>query len=335
MNITIPIEVSGDIWYNEVEVQQKLKELSSDVEITLDLRSEGPSLHRLGVVAMVDAWLARHNLQPTAITVTKWSNAGESVAYKKFECSVPSHFWYFAREYQLPPEQDFGGIKSHLFGLFLGRATVHRKAILYQVQQQWTNRFLISRLTALTPDGTPVPEPWHIHNFKGWRLPETLADWAPDNQQDVIDWFATQKFSSLDSRTIRDQYGDPNNHFVHNRSMISHYHQFNIELVCESYTLGQTFFPTEKTARPIAGTRPWIIYGSSGYIQQLKHMGFCSFDSVWDESYDQLEGPARWSAMKTVIQSLIDLDATALNSVLEQAHAIALHNRLHLETLYS
>jgi hypothetical protein len=36
-----------------------------------------------------------------------------------------------------------------------------------------------------------------------------------------------------------------------------------------------------------------------------------------------------------VIQSLIDLDATALNSVMEQAHAIALHNRLHLETVYS
>jgi hypothetical protein len=334
MNITIPIEVSGDIWYNEVEVQQKLQELSSNVAITLDLRSEGPSLHQLGIVAMVDAWLARHNLPPTAITVTRWSNAGESIAYKKFECSVPSHFWYFAREYQLPPEQDFGGIKSHLFGLFLGRATVHRNAILYQVQQQWADRFLISRLTALTSEGTSVPEPWHIHNFKGWRLPETLADWAPDNQQDVIDWFATQKFSSLDSRTVRDQYGDPGNHFVHNSSMISHYHRFNIELVCESYTLGQTFFPTEKTARPIAGTRPWIIYAAPGYIQQLKRLGFRSFDSVWDESYDRLEGPARWSAMKTVIRSLIDLDATALNSVMEQAHAIALYNRMHLETLY-
>jgi hypothetical protein len=334
MNVTIPIEVSGDIWYNEQEVRQQLESISSDAEITLDLRSEGPSLHRLGIIAVVDAWLAQHNLLPDTVTVTRWSNTGESVAYKKFQCSMPSHFWRFAQKYQLPPEQDFGGIKSHLFGLFLGRATVHRNAILYQVQQQWDNRFLISRLTALTPEGTPMPEPWNIRNFKGWRLPETLADWAPDNQQDVIDWFTTQKFSSLDSRTVRDQYGDPNNHFVHNQSMLNHYNKFDIELVCESYTLGQTFFPTEKTTRPIAGTKPWIIYAAPGYIQHLKRMGFRSFDTVWDESYDQLEGPARWSAMKTVIQSLIDLDATKLNSVLEQAHAIALHNRLHLETLY-
>jgi hypothetical protein len=334
MNITIPIEVSGDIWYNEQEVLQQLESLSDNAEITLELRSEGPSLHRLGIVAVINNWLAKHNLSPDTVTVTMWSNGGEPIPYKKFKCSVPSHFWYFAQEYQLLPEHTFSGLKPHLFGLFLGRATVHRNAILYQVQQQWAERFLISRLTAITPDGVRVPEPWHIRNIKNWRLPETLADWAPDNQQDVIDWFATQTFVSLDGRTVRDQYGDPGNHFVHNRSMISHYHKFDIELVCESYTLGQTFFPTEKTVRPIAGTRPWIIYAAPGYIRQLKRMGFQSFDSLWDESYDQLEGPARWSAMKTVIQRLIDLDPITLNSVLTQAHKIALHNRMHLETLH-
>jgi len=334
MNVTIPIEVSGDIWYNEIEVRQKLRGLSSDAEITLDLCSEGPSLHRLGIISVVDDWLAQHNLPPDAVTITRWSNGGESVGYKKSRCSYPSHFWPYARHYQLPPEQNFSGAKEHLFGLFLGRATVHRNAILYQVQQQWAEQFLISRLTALTPEGTPVPEPWHIRNFKGWQLHETLSDWMPGQEQDVIDWFDTQKFSSLDSRTIRDQFGDLNNHFVHNRSMLEHYHKFDIELVCESYTLGQTFFPTEKTARPIAGTRPWIIYAAPGYIQQLKRMGFRSFNSVWDESYDQLEGPARWTAMKTVIQQLIELDTNALNSVLEQAHAIALQNRLHFEVLF-
>lgn len=333
MNVTIPIEVSGDIWYNEVEVQEKFKELSSDVEITLDLRSEGPSLHRLGVVAVVDAWLDKHNLPPTAITVTKWSNAGEYIPYKKFQCSVPSHFWYYAQEYQLPPEQNFNGLKSKLFGLFLGRATVHRNVILYEVFQRWVDNFLISRLSSLTLGGTRVPEPWNIHNFKGWQLPETLADWAPNNQQDIIDWFSSQTFSSVDDRTIKDQYGDLSNHFVHNRSLLEHYHQFDIELVCESYTLGQTFFPTEKTARPIAGTRPWLIYAAPGYLKNLRSMGFRSFDSLWDESYDQLEGPARWSAMKKVIQYLVDQNKQELCNILEQAHKIALFNHLHLAVI--
>ena len=39
--------------------------------------------------------------------------------------------------------------------------------------------------------------------------------------------------------------------------------------------------------------------------------------------------------MKTVVQQLVDLDSTALNLLLEQAHEIALYNRMHLETLYT
>jgi hypothetical protein len=334
MNITIPIEVSGDLWYNEQAVKQQLEQLPGHAEITLDLRSEGPSLCRLGIMAVIDAWLAQHRLPPDVVTITRWSNSGESVAYKKFKCSVPSHFWRYAREYQLPAEQSFGGAKSNLFGLFLGRATISRNVIMYQVQQHWANRFLISRLPSFTPEGTRMPEPWHIVNHLGWRNHESLIEWAGQDQQKIIDWFACQSFTSLDNRNHRDQFGDPNNHFVHNRSMISHYHKFNIELVCESYTLGQTFFPTEKTVRPIVATRPWIIYAAPGYIQQLKSMGFGSFDTLWDESYDQLEGPARWSAMKTVIQQLVDLDSDALNSVLHQAHAIALHNRMRFGKLF-
>lgn len=333
MKVEIPIEVSGDIWYNEQEVVQRLENLPNSTEITLDLRSEGPSLKRLGVTAVVDNWLNKHNLSADTVTVVRWSNDGEDVAYQKKLCSVPSHFWPFAHEYKLPPETVYPGIGSYLFGLFLGRATVHRNVILYQVQNQWPNRFLISRLTALTPDGVRVPEPWNIRNFTNYRLLETLADWDPENQQSIIDWFETQTFSSLDSRTVKDQYGDPSNHFVHNRSLLQHYHKFNIELVCESYTLGDTFFPTEKTVRPIAATRPWLIYGPPGFVQRLKNMGFRSFESLWDESYDQLEGPARWAAMKSVIQNLIDMDMETLNQTLQQAHAIALHNRLHFETL--
>jgi len=329
MNVTIPIEVSGDIWYNEQAVLQQLQELDGSVTITLDLRSEGPSLHRLGIVAVVDAWLEQHNLLPDSITVTRWSNAVETVDYKKFQCSVPSHFWYFAQKYQLPPALNFDDPRSQLFGMFLGRATVHRNVILYEVSQRWLDKFLISRLPAFTPDGRPVPEPWHIKNIMDWRLPETLEDWT-STPQSIVDWFDCQTFASLDSRTVRDQYGDPHNHILHNSSILEYYNKFSIELVCESYTLGQTFFPTEKTARPIAGTRPWLIYAAPGYLKNLRCMGFRSFDSLWDESYDQLEGPARWWAMKKVIQHLIDLDATGLKDLLAQAHKIALHNHMHL-----
>ena len=131
MNITIPIEVSGDIWYNEQSVRQQLGQLSGNAEITLDLRSEGPSLYCLGITAVVDAWLTQHRLPPNTITVTRWSNGVEPIAYKKLMCSVPSHFWYFAQKYQNPPEYNFNGLKSQLFGLFFLSYLSYLRYLLY------------------------------------------------------------------------------------------------------------------------------------------------------------------------------------------------------------
>jgi hypothetical protein len=131
---------------------------------------------------------------------------------------------------------------------------------------------------------------------------------------------------------IAAQFGDPTNHSIHNRSMLEHYHKFSIELVCETYTLGNTFFPTEKTVRPIMGTKPWLIHGAPGYINNLKLMGFQSFNALWDESYDQLEGSARWQAMQKIIDTLTKLNSVSLRMLLEQAHQIALFNRQVLNT---
>lgn len=328
--MNISIQVSGDCWYNQPEVEQLLADTPRNTDLVLDLNSEGPSLERLGVTGVIDAWLGQHNQDPATVTVTRWSNGAETIRYNTYMCSVPSHFWPMSGDYKVNPVADLPN-SEHLFGLFLGRGSISRNVILYQVCQQWADKFLISRLRSYTPEGTRVPEPWNIHNRTGWKMLESLGDWIPDNQHDqVIEWFRTTEFVSIDNRTIKDQFGDPVNHSIHNRSMLEHYHKFSIELVCETYTLGNTFFPTEKTVRPIMGTKPWLIYGAPGYINNLKLMGFKSFDSLWDESYDQLEGPARWIAIQKIINTLTKLTPASLHMLLEQAHQIALFNRQKL-----
>jgi len=326
--MNISIQVSGDCWYNQPEIERLLAETPGNTNLLIDLNSEGPSLERLGIAGTIDAWLAQHNQDPSTVTVTRWSNGAEQIRYKTYRCSIPhSHFWYMSHLYKTDPVVCLPS-SEYLFGLFLGRGTISRNVILYQVQQQWANKFLISRLKSYTPEGNRVPEPWNIRNLSGWKSLELLDDWLPvDQHEQLFKWFRDTEFTSLDNRTVRDQFGDPVNHGIHNRSMLDHYHKFSIELVCETYTLGNTFFPTEKTVRPIMGTKPWLIYGAPGYIQRLKQMGFKSFNSLWDESYDQLEGSARWSAIKKIINSLIQLSPVSLNMLLEQAHQIALFNR--------
>jgi hypothetical protein len=334
--MNISIQVSGDCWYNQPEVEQLLAETPGNTDLVLDLNSEGPSLERLGITGVIDAWLAQHNQDPATVTVTRWSNAAETIRYKTHHCSIPhSHFWRMSHLYKIDPVAHTHN-SERLFGLFMGRGTITRNVILYQVCQQWADQFLISRLKSYTPEGTRVPEPWNIRNFSGWKMLESLDDWIPiDQHEQMIEWFRTTEFTSIDNRTVRDQFGDPANHGIHNRSMLEHYYKFSIELVCETYTLGNTFFPTEKTVRPIMGTKPWLIYGPVGYINNLKLAGFKSFDSLWDESYDQLEGPARWIAIQKIINTLTKLNPVSLHMLLEQAHQIALFNRQQLNAFFT
>jgi len=330
--MNISIQVSGDCWYNQPEVEQLLANTPGNTDLLIDLNSEGPSLERLGITGVIDAWLAQHNQDPATVTVTRWSNGAETIRYNTYMCSVPSHFWPMSADYKVNPVAHLPN-SEHLFGLFLGRGSISRNVILYQTQCYWADKFLISRLQSYTPDGRKVPEPWNIRNQTGWKMLESLGDWMPvDQHEQIIEWFRTTGFASIDNRTIKDQFGDPANHSTHNRSMLDHYHKFSIELVCETYTLGNTFFPTEKTVRPIMGTKPWLIHGAPGYINNLKLMGFQSFNALWDESYDQLEGPARWQAMQKIIDTLTKLNSVSLRMLLEQAHQIALFNRQVLNT---
>ena len=55
-------------------------------------------------------------------------------------------------------------------------------------------------------------------------------------------------------------------------------------------------FLTEKTFKPIKHCQPFVIIGAAGSIQQLRNMGYRTFDHVIDHSYDQIENTTeRWN----------------------------------------
>lgn len=46
------------------------------------------------------------------------------------------------------------------------------------------------------------------------------------------------------------------------------------------------FFFSEKTAKPLYAGRPFVFFGAQGQLQDLRRMGFETFDGIIDESYD-------------------------------------------------
>ena len=57
---------------------------------------------------------------------------------------------------------------------------------------------------------------------------------------------------------------------------------------------------TEKVFKAIKNCQPFVIAGAGGSVQQLREMGYRTFDSVVDHSYDSIEDPTlRWEAVCT------------------------------------
>jgi hypothetical protein len=187
-----------------------------------------------------------------------------------------------------------------------------RAKILYDLWHEFNDQCLLSSLKNTEVD------PWIIPS-QGINL-ERLEDWVSD-QELFKKWFASCPVKSVDDHSIRDQYvTNPQT----NSDILNFYNQFAVELVSETYTLGDTFFPTEKTVRPLMAAKPIIVYGPKNYLKRLKDLGFDTYHQCWNESYDQLEGPERWAAIKQLLPT-VTLSDVAMD--------IALHNRQHLANL--
>ena len=89
--------------------------------------------------------------------------------------------------------------------------------------------------------------------------------------------------------------------------------------------LKNIFFPTEKTAKPLYAKRPFVIFSNRHFLKNLKQLGFETFSSVIDESYDEVEHPLeRFNLAFNQVRALASLNPAdvylRLGEILEHNH---------------
>jgi hypothetical protein len=111
------------------------------------------------------------------------------------------------------------------------------------------------------------------------------------------------------------------------------YEQTWYSIVCETVCLGDTFFLSEKTTKPLFAKRLFLVYSCVNFLQKLKELGFKTFDSVIDESYDSEPDPIlRFSMIEEQIQYLSQQDP---QQVYEKIAPILEHNHWAITTMQS
>jgi hypothetical protein len=121
---------------------------------------------------------------------------------------------------------------------------------------------------------------YETHMFQNpvWRPTCVLENYFPPSQANAC---ASADFNTVDYRSTA------------------------IEVVLETLFDDDRLHLTEKSLRPIACRQPFILMATHGSLQYLRDYGFQTFDSVWDETYDNIEDP--YQRMQAIIKLMLEV----------------------------
>lgn len=107
---------------------------------------------------------------------------------------------------------------------------------------------------------------------------------------------------------------------------IALYRDILVDIVSEAHVIGNTFYPTEKSARPMWLKKPFIMFSSRDYLCYMRQMGFKTFNDFWSEEYDGYEGRDRFNQIIKLIDTLASKSKQELIEMYQGMQSILDHN---------
>lgn len=123
-----------------------------------------------------------------------------------------------------------------------------------------------------------------------------------------------------------------NEWYVFDDPLTAEYQNIFVDIVSETHLRGNTFFPTEKTTRPMWLKKPFITFASPNHLEYLRALGFKTFYEFWPEDYDSYQDRDRFLAILDVIDTLAKKSNNELVDMYQRMQPILDHNYNLLKT---
>jgi hypothetical protein len=144
---------------------------------------------------------------------------------------------------------------------------------------------------------------FHEKGYFGYNNQITI-DETPDDNPIEIDSFGSLKHHTEFFLKLCPFHADllsSDEHNMYHHTVQAHHDDAYVNFVLETHLdtdQSGGVFLTEKTFKPIKHCQPFVIVGACGSIQHLRNMGYRTFDTVIDHSYDSIEdNTKRWDAV--------------------------------------
>ena len=306
--ITMP-NIDQHIWNLEFLTVDIVEEFQKNGKVVIDLNSEGPDANELGLYHILDYIAAKFNIDKQLVTI-QTRNLLESHSDYQIVKNNPLYVpevQKFAQSHDYT-KKSFNQIKH--FGLFVGSSNWQRLWISSVMFSQYRDKTSQTFLYDSTSD-------FHKSHLGFDRL---LNESKGQCNLSFITQLISQSpvlIDPVDTFPIITPA-----HF----EISKHYHKFLIEIVCETYSSGKSFYPTEKTWRPLACQTPFIIQGPVHFLKNLRKLGFRTFSNWWDESYDEDGGILGIETILRNIDRLSSMSTVELISMYNDMKPVLEHN---------
>lgn len=168
--------------------------------------------------------------------------------------------------------------------------------------------------------GRKKPHRDHVHQLIAVAELPSVTTYINQHQaefnSDPDQWqweLAGVKMHTLPAWTV-----DRVNYYGHDMSIsqiipIEIYNQTAFSLIAETCYSNDFSFYTEKTCKPILARRLFVVFAGQYHLRNLRNMGFKTFDSIIDESYDLEPDPeSRWNQAFEQVKLLCEQDQLTL-----------------------
>jgi len=286
--------------------------------IEINLNGEGPCARSLGLYDLLDQAVDTFDFSHALITI---STCNLLEQHDRYRVKIEPQMMYLdsARYFikQTPPQPKQFNLNLRHIGNFIGHGNEFRLHLASQLH---------ARVSA------QVLQTYHYSREQDYHRPFVGIDimlggaysWQEISQ--ALD-FLQRCPLTLDRI---DQYPILNPTTL---NITKIYDQFFAELVNLTYFSGETFYIDEKIWRPMIMRTPFVVQGPQNFLQNLRRLGFQTFDRWWDEGYSEDPQPSQNAGILSVIDTICRWSLADVEGVYKDMQPVLDHNFNRLMTI--
>lgn len=252
----------------------------------------------------IDKWIQENNIKRWLLLAGGYNlNSAHNT-----NTTVYRPWWIYHRDLKYNAEQTLSQQRQYYFDALLGSRRANRDFVMHKFQQ---NNLLDSSIVTYR-DAFPGANIDHTSQRVQEYFNNNTLNWPYISSNLKPEWEVSKEIHNAVSQIVPWDI----------------YNQTWYTIACESVSTGSTFFMAEKISKPMFAKRLFIVFGICGFMQELRNLGYKTFDSVIDESYDLIaDDIARWDAAFDQVLALTKKDPV---EVYQQLQPVLEHNYQHL-----